>query len=171
MIVRDAREEDLPQILEIANALLATTTIEWTERPHTLEDRRLWLQKQQQYGDPVLVAEGAGAIEGFAYYGDFRDASKWPGYRFTVEHTVHVRERCWGAGVGRALMSVLIERARSAGKRVMVAGIDGENLSSIAFHARLGFVEVARMPAIGWKLDRSLTLVLMQRSLLEPHGA
>ena len=52
-----------------------------------------------------------------------------------------------------------------AGKRVMVAAVDGENDASIRFHERLGFVPVARMPGIGFKLDRWLDLVLLQRSL------
>lgn len=165
MQVRDASEADLPQILELANVLLATTAIEWTDLPHTLESRRHWLAQHRSAGEPVLVADEAGELLGFANYGDFRDATKWPGYRFTVEHTIHVRERHWGRGVGRALLVALMARARAAGKHVMVAGIDADNEASIRFHARLGFVEVARMPEVGFKLDRWLTLVLMQRAL------
>ena len=33
---------------------------------------------------------------GWAGYGDFRDTAKWPGYLPVVEHTIHVREGCWG---------------------------------------------------------------------------
>ncbi len=165
MMIRDANESDLPQIVEIANALLATTAIEWTDVAHTLDSRRDWLAQHRAEGEPVLVAEEAGELLGYANYGDFRDAKKWPGYRFTVEHTIHVRERHWGRGVGRQLLEALIERARVAGKHVMIAGIDAENVASIHFHARLGFVEVARMPEIGFKLDRWQTLVLMQRTI------
>ena len=98
MLVHDAEEDDLPQILEIVNAWLPTTTIEWTDTPYTLNDRTLWLRAHQRAGEPVLVAEVDHQIAGFASYGDFRDAKKWPGYRFTVEHTVHVHERHWGRG-------------------------------------------------------------------------
>jgi phosphinothricin acetyltransferase len=90
---------------------------------------------------------------------------KWPGYRFTVEHTVHVREDHWGSGAGRALMEELVERARAAGKHVMVGALDGANEASLRFHARLGFVEVARMPEVGRKFGRWLDLVLVQRIL------
>ncbi len=167
MIIRDAHDGDVAEIVEIVNALLPTTAIEWTDRLHTHADRLVWLHEHRRRGDAVLVADDGGRLEGFASYGDFRDADKWPGYRFTVENTVHVRARSWGRGVGRLLMTALIDRAVAAGKHVMVAGIDGENIASIEFHARLGFVEVARLPAIGWKLDRWLTLVLMQRRLRE----
>ena len=62
------------------------------------------------------------------------------------------------------MILALIERARTLGKTQIVAGIDGENAASIRFHERLGFVEVARLPSIGFKFDRWLDLVLMQRS-------
>jgi phosphinothricin acetyltransferase len=167
VIIRDANDGDVAEIVEIANALLPTTAIEWTDRLHTHAERLVWLHEHRRKGDAVLVADAGGQVEGVASYGDFRDAGKWPGYRFTVENTVHVRERSWGKGIGRLLMTALTKRAVAAGKHVMVAGIDAENIASIEFHACLGFAEVARLPTIGWKLDRWLTLVLMQRRLVE----
>ena len=163
MIIRDAVDADLPQIVEIVNASLASTTTEWRETEYTLDDRREWLAQHQRAGDPVLVAEIDGDVAGFSCYGDFRDSRKWPGYRFVVENTIHVRERHWGNGVGRALIEALVDRASAAGKRVMVAAVDAENVGSIRFHERCGFIEVARMPDIGFKLERWLTLVLLQR--------
>ena len=93
---------------------------------------------------------------------------RWPGYRHTVEHSIHVRQDCWGRGIGRALVDALVERARAQGKHVMIAGIDAENVGSIRFHERLGFFEVARLPEIGEKFGRRLDLVLMQRMLDGP---
>lgn len=164
-LIRPAVEGDLPAITAIHNALLATTTYEWTETPHTLEDTIRWLALHQASGDPALVADDGGTVVGWAAYGDFRDSRRWPGYRLTVEHSVHVDQRHWGRGVGHALVADLTDRARGAGKRVMVAGIDGSNDRSIRFHARLGFHEVARMPGIGTKWDRRLDLILMQLDL------
>ena len=167
--IRDARVEDLPAITEIYNALLETTTHEWTETVHTVGERAEWLDAQRAAGRPALVAVLDGAVVGWATYGDFRDSTRWPGYRFTVEHSIHVRQDVWGRGVGRALLDGLMTRARAEGLRVMVAGIDGANERSIRFHERLGFVEVARMPGIGEKFGRRLDLVLMQRAV-EPDG-
>jgi len=163
MLIRDAHDADLPQIVEIVNAFLHTTTTEWRNTEYTLNDRREWLAQHQRMGDPILVADIEGEVAGFSSYGDFRDSQKWPGYRFVVENTIHVRERHWGSGVGRALIEALVERAAAAGKRVMVAAVDAENVGSIRFHERCGFVEVARMPDIGFKFGRWLTLVLLQR--------
>jgi phosphinothricin acetyltransferase len=67
-------------------------------------------------------------------------------------------------------MVALVETARRAGKRVMVAAIDAGNVGSIAFHARLGFVEVGRMPGVGDKWGQRLSLVLMQLDLSRPLG-
>ncbi len=167
-LIRDATPDDLPELTAIYNALLETTTHEWTEQLHTVEERLEWLAAKQGSGHPALVAVEADEVIGWATYGDFRDSARWPGYRFTVEHSIHVREDCWGRGVGRTLIDALIERARSDGKHVIVAGIDSSNTGSIAFHERLGFVEVARMPEIGEKFGRRLDLVLMQRILDEP---
>jgi L-amino acid N-acyltransferase len=165
VLIRDAEERDLPRIVELVNAFLLTTTSEWTETLYTVPDRRVWLERHRQAADPVIVAEINGEVAGFACYGDFRDSQKWPGYRFVVEHTIHVDEKHWRGGVGRALIEALCQRAVLAGKRVMVAAVDGENAGSIRFHERCGFVEVARMPGIGFKFGRWLTLVLLQRRL------
>ena len=142
--VRDATPADLTELTAIYNALLETTTHEWTEQLHTVEERSEWLAAKQASGHPALVAVEADEVIGWATYGDFRDSQRWPGYRFTIEHSIHVREDHWGRGVGRALIDALIERARREGKHVMVAGIDASNTGSIAFHERLGFVEVGR---------------------------
>ncbi|MCU1501440.1 MAG: N-acetyltransferase [Ilumatobacteraceae bacterium] len=170
MLIRDADDADVPAITTIINALLHTTTYEWTEQVHTEQERTAWLAAHRAAAHPVLVAVADGEVVGWAAYGDFRDTARWPGYWPVVEHSVHVRADQWGRNVGRELMEALIGRARAAGKRAMVGGIDGENARSIRFHERLGFVEVARMPGIGEKFGRRLDLVLVQRAI-EPDAA
>jgi L-amino acid N-acyltransferase len=169
IVVRDAVADDVAAMTDIQNALISTTTYEWRDDPHTVEDRAEWLAGKQRDGWPVLVAfdDETDKVVGLAYYGDFRDSTRWPGYRTTVEHTVHVRDDQWGRGVGRMLMTELEHRARTQGKHVMVGGIDGSNEGSIFFHLRLGYEEVARMPQAGVKLGRWLELVLVQKMLDE----
>jgi L-amino acid N-acyltransferase len=161
VFVRPATAEDVVGIASLLNAFLATTTIEWTDTPQSTESVLLWLD----HHEAVLVAEEHHEIVGVAAFGWFRDVVKWPGYRFTVEHTIHVREDHWGAGVGRDLMHALIDLARTSGKHTMIAAIDGANEASIRFHERLGFLEVGRMPAVGAKFGRWCDLVLLQMSL------
>jgi L-amino acid N-acyltransferase YncA len=153
--------DDADQIVSVLNALLATTTIEWTELPHTATSAGQWMDEHET----VLVAEERDAVVGVAAFGWFRDVGKRPGYRFTVEHTIHVGEDHWRSGVGRALMDALIAEARTAGMHTMVAAVDGANERSIRFHERLGFVPVGRMPQVGSKFGRWLDLVLLQLRL------
>jgi phosphinothricin acetyltransferase len=150
-------------VCALYNASVGTTTVAWTERPEAPDDRLRWFEQQRADGFPVLVAETGGEVVGFTSYGSFRGAGKWPGYRHTVEHTIHVDRRNWGAGVGRQLLGELVDRARDAGMHVMVGAIDAENEASLRFHERLGFREVARMPEVGFLFGRWLDLVLVQR--------
>jgi len=161
--IRDAVDGDMPVLRDLYNALIPTTTVAWTDSLQTLRQRLAWYRRQQRDGYPVLVAEVDGTVVGFAAYGSFRGSGKWPGYRQTVEHTIHIREDYWSRGLGRSLLEALIERARANGAHVMVAAVDAANAESIAFHERLGFRIVARMPEVGRKFDRWLDLVLLQR--------
>jgi L-amino acid N-acyltransferase len=161
VLIRSSTPSDAGEIAALLNAHLATTTIEWTVTPRTADDMLEWLRVHEV----VLVAEEHGEVVGVAAFGWFRDVVKWPGYRFTVENTVHVREDRWGSGVGDALMLALIERARQSGKHTMIAAVDSTNEASIRFHQRLGFVEVAHLPEVGAKFGRWLDLVLLQLRL------
>jgi len=161
VLIRAAVEADASEIAAILNALLATTTIEWTSTPRTADDVLEWLGAHEV----VLVGEDRGEIVGVAAFGWFRDVVKWPGYRFTVENTIHVREDRWSSGVARAMMEALLEKARATGKHVMIAAVDGANEPSIRLHERLGFAEVARMPEVGAKFGEWLDLVMLQITL------
>jgi L-amino acid N-acyltransferase YncA len=163
--IRPADGADIPTLTDIFNAQIGKTTYEWTETPHTADERAVWLHQKRRDGHPVLVAVEHDAVVGLASYGDFRDSTRWPGYRFTVEHSIHVAETHWGRGIGRSLLSALGVCARRRGARVMVAAIDSTNIRSITFHFRLGFVEVGRMPGVGEKWGQRLDLVLMQCDL------
>jgi L-amino acid N-acyltransferase len=167
-IIRAATEADLPGILAIYNDVIATSTAVYTCEPATLEERRAWFSTRRAGGFPVLVAADADEVLGFASFGEWRGA--WPGYRYTVEHSVHVRADVRGRGVGRALVEALFPVALALGKHVMIGGIDAANHASIRFHARLGFERVACFREVGHKFGRWLDLIFMQR-FLDPPGS
>ena len=152
MIIRDAVSGDVAALTELYNAWIPTRTITWTEEPTTPEERAAWLERQAVEGLLVLVADDGGDVVGFAAYEYFRGEGKWPGYRLTMEQSIHVREDRWGRGVGRALIGTLLDRARASGVHVMVAAIDAENVESLAFHERLGFVETGQARLTNGKL-------------------
>ena len=163
--VRDAVEHDVPEILAIYNDVIATSTAVYREDPASLDDRLDWFNARRAQAHPILVAAGDSGVLGFASYGDFRS---WPGYRFTVEHTVHIHADERGRGVGTMLMQALIRRAIEQDKHVMIGGVDADNEPSLRFHERLGFVRAAHLRQVGFKFGRWLDLVFVQRILNTP---
>jgi L-amino acid N-acyltransferase YncA len=160
MHIRAAEESDLPGLLAIYNDVIATSTAVYSDTPVSLDDRRQWREARVASGYPVLVACDSSGVLGFATFGDFRP---WPGYRFTVEHTVHVRADCRGRGIGGELLQALFPRASALGKHVMIAGVDAANTASIRFHERHGFERAGLLREVGNKFGRWLDLVFLQR--------
>jgi len=160
MEIRDAAESDLPGLLAIYNDVIATSTAVYSYLPTTLEERTTWWRARVDMGYPVLAAVDDSGVLGFSTFGDFRT---WPGYRFTVEHSVHVRADTRGRGVGKELVKALFPRAAALGKHVMIAGVDAANEASIRFHERLGFEKSGHLREVGHKFDRWLDLVFLQR--------
>jgi L-amino acid N-acyltransferase len=159
MVVRDALASDFPEITAIYNDILTTSTAIYRDEPETVADRLAWWQTRVQQDYPVIVACEGEAVIGFASFGDFRSS---PGYRYTVEHTVHVHSASRGRGVGSTLVRTLISRATAMGKHVMTGGIDAENIPSIRFHERLGFERAAHFKQVGFKFGRFLDLIFVQ---------
>ena len=157
-----AHDTDLEGLVAIYNDVIATSTATFTTTAVTLDERREWWRTRIAQGYPVLIARDAQGVAGFGTFGEFRT---WSGYRFTVEHTLHVRADARGRGVGSQLLLALIERAGLLGKHVMIAGIDADNTGSIRLHERLGFTQAGRLREVGYKFDRWLDLVFLQRAL------
>jgi L-amino acid N-acyltransferase len=158
---RAAVEADLPGMLAIYNRIVETSTAIYRDDPTTLAERASWFAARKAAGFPVLVAERGGEVWGFASYGDWRGA--FPGYRHTVEHSVHVGEGARGSGVGAALMGHLLDLAREAGVHVMVGAVDADNAASLKFHDRLGFAKAAHFHEVGRKFGRWLDLVFVEK--------
>ena len=157
--IRTATEKDLPAILEIYNEAILNTTAVYDYTPHTLAMRRDWFAAKQTEGYPVFVAELHGDIAGFASLGPFR---AWDAYRYTAENSLYVAPSYRGQGIGRQLLSSLIEAARVMNLHAIVAGIDASNTVSLNLHERYGFEEVAHFRQVGYKFDRWLDLKFME---------
>ena len=156
MMLRDACPADIPRITSIYNHAVLHTTAIWNDQVVDEANRLAWLQERQQAGYPVLVAIAPdGRVAGYATFGPWR---AWDGYRHTVEHSVYVHPDARRQGVGLALMTALIERARAGGMHVMVAGIDAANGGSVALHRQLGFEATGVMKEVGCKFGRWLDL-------------
>lgn len=165
MQIRDAVQPDLDEITAIYNEVLMNSTAIYNDRPATIEERMSWWRSRVSQGFPVLVAADGGKIAGFATFGDFRS---WPGYRFTVEGTVHIRSDRRGQGVGTELLKAIVACAMAMGKHVMIAGVDAENVASLKFLERFGFERAGHLREVGYKFERFLDLVFMQYWISPP---
>jgi phosphinothricin acetyltransferase len=104
-----------------------------------------------------------GEVVGFAYAGPYRPR---PAYRFTVEDSIYLRPDATGRGLGVRLLRAVLDMCEALGIRQVIAVIgDSDNIASIRTHESCGFATVGIFRAVGWKFDRWLDTVLMQREL------
>jgi L-amino acid N-acyltransferase len=157
--IRTATENDLPQMLEIYNEIIANTTAVFQYDLHTIEMRREWFAKKQEERFPVFVAEENDELVGFSTIGAFRN---WQAYKYSVENSVYVKADKRGKGIGKLLLQPLIDSSKQMGMHTIIAGIDASNETSIALHKQFGFVEVAYFKQVGFKFDRWLDLKFLQ---------
>ncbi|MGP1358222.1 GNAT family N-acetyltransferase [Roseicyclus sp.] len=157
-MIRAARPGDAAEIAGIWNRVIRETVATFT----TLEKTEADLARAIGNGLPFLVAEEGGAVAGFVTAFQFRGG---PGYAHTFEHSIHVADGARGRGLGRALMAEVEAALRAQGAHSLFAGVSGENTDGVAFHAAIGYREVARLPQVGWKFGRWHDLVLMQKIL------
>ncbi len=114
-------------------------------------------------GLPYLVAEEAGTVLGFAYCNWFKPR---PAYRFSAEDSIYLAPDAAGKGLGRTLLAELALQAERAGVRKLIAVIgDSANAGSIGVHRALGFTHVGLLKSCGWKFDRWLDVVLMDKAI------
>jgi phosphinothricin acetyltransferase len=164
VIVRDASPGDLTAVQAIYAHHVLTGLGSFEEQPPDLEELGRRFQAIAAAGLPYLVAELEGRVVGYAYAGPFRPR---PAYRHTVENSVYVAPGMEGRGIGRALLTTLVDRCTALGRRQMVAVIGGgyDNAASARIHAALGFKEAALLKSVGWKFGRWLDVLMMQRPL------
>ena len=163
MLLRNATDADLPAIQLIYAHWVNHGTGSFELTPPTVDDMLARRADVLAKGMPYLVAEHAGAVQGFAYANWFRPR---PAYRFSVENSVYIHPQACRGGVARLLMAELMTRCEQAGARQMIAVIgDSANTGSIGLHAAMGFRHIGTMHSTGWKFDRWLDTVFMQRQL------
>lgn len=163
LLIRPSIPADLPAISAIYgwNVRNGTGTFELDAPDEAEMSRRR--DDVLSKGLPWLVIERGGAVQGYAYANHFRPRRA---YRFCVEDSLYLAASAQGQGLGRLLLAELMARCEAAGARQMLAVIgDSANLGSIGVHRTLGFEHAGVMKAAGWKFDRWLDVVVMQKAL------
>ncbi len=151
--IRPAQDADVPALHAIYGHHVRTTVATFEEDPPSLDEMARRLRMVQSAGLPYLVAQLEGRVAGYAYASPFRARSS---YRFLVEDSIYVEPGFEGRGVGRAVLTALIDRCTMLGYRQMIAvtGVTGEHNRSTLLHEKLGFEQVARLKAVGFKHNR-----------------
>jgi L-amino acid N-acyltransferase len=166
-VIRDAQAGDAAAIGAIWNPIIRDTDITFNPVARTEAEIAELIAARRGAGGAFLLAEEGGEVVGFATFFQFRGGA---GYARSMEHSVNLSPRARGRGLGRALMAALEARARAQGAHLLIGAVTATNAASLAFHRRLGFAEVGRIPQAGWKFGRYHDLVFMHKLLDPPHG-
>lgn len=163
LIVREATARDLPALTAIYahHVLHGFGTFEYVP-PSEADFAEKW-KGIKELGLPYLVAADAGDPVGYAYASTFRPR---PGYRYTIEDSVYIRDDQRGRGVGSALMGPLLKQCEAIGARQVVAVIgDSLNAGSIGLHRKFGYAHSGTVSSAGFKLGRWVDIYMMQKAL------
>lgn len=160
--IRDFAWGDIPAIAVIYDHYVATSTATFDlEPPGETYLAHKW-GHMVDLGHPALVVERAGKLIGFAYASEYRSR---PAYRFTCEDSIYLAPEATGQGLGGILLDELVNRSRAVGFKQMIGVISDEMENSIRLHEKHGFSVLGRFPALGYKFDRWIGIVHVQREL------
>jgi len=162
LVIRSYRPQDIAAVTRIYAHYVRETVITFELDPPDEAEMASRFSAIEDKGHPLLIGEVDGQVVGYAYASTFRPR---PAYRFTCEDSIYFAPEAVGHGLGQQMLARLIEEASKAGLKQMVAGITAERENSIRLHARHGFRMVGRYESVGYKFDRWLDVVHMQRAL------
>ncbi|WP_298392305.1 GNAT family N-acetyltransferase [Flavobacterium sp.] len=160
--IRPYQIDDTAAILEIINYNILNSTALYDYQPRSLENQIAIFEDKLQKGFPIIVAIENEIVVGFGYYSEFRFREA---YKFTVEHSVYAHPNHIGKGIGKLILANLIDLAKAQQLHTMIGVIDAENQSSIDFHKKFGFEIVGTIKDSGFKFDRWLHSVFVQKML------
>lgn len=163
ILIRDIEDADMTAIQEIYAHHVLEGLASWEETPPDAAEIMRRRDDILSHGYPYRVAVVENTVKGYAYAGPYRPRSA---YLYAVENSVYVDVNAHRQGIGRLLLQDLIECCTDKGFRQMIAIIgDSANDASIALHAKLGFGKIGTLPSVGFKFERWLDQVIMQRPL------
>lgn len=160
--IRPYKVEDTQTILEIINYNILNSTALYDYKPRTIENQLAIFEEKLKKGFPIIVAIENEVVVGFGYYSEFRFREA---YKFTVEHSVYAHPNHIGKGIGKLLLEELIQLAKAQNLHTMIGVIDSENQNSIAFHEKFGFEIVGNIKESGYKFERWLHSIIVQKML------
>ena len=165
-IIRCEQSRHADSILDILNAAIVHSTALFDYQPRTAETMTAWFEAKTRGGYPVIGIESdEGELIGFGSYGTFR---AWPAYKYSVEHSLYVKDGFRGQGLGKILLQEVIAAVAGQNYHVLIGGIEATNAISIALHERMGFSHCGTIVHAGYKFGRWLDLAFYQHILPTP---
>jgi L-amino acid N-acyltransferase YncA len=161
--IRPSNEDDVAAIAAIYSYHVLHGLASFEEVPPEAAEIARRRQGLLSHGLPYLVAERSSHVLGYCYAAPYRSRSA---YRFTLEDSIYIDQAEVGRGLGRALLTSLLDRCTELGYRQMIAVIGGSaTWPSLRLHSGLGFTRIGVLPAVGFKFGHWVDIVLMQRAL------
>ena len=161
--IRTVAPDDLAAVSDIFAYYVQNTVATFEETPRSVREWGELAVRLHGLDLPFLVAECDGEISGYGYATPWRSK---PAYRHTAEDSVFVAPEAIGRGLGRLLLGGVLAACERSGTRQLIAVIaDTGDPASAALHAAFGFSVAGRLTAVGYKQDRWIDTVLMQRAI------
>ena len=162
------KKPDIDQVLEIYNFHIENSLSNFEEKPLSKDDFYQLSSKILDYNLPYIVCEDEEKIIGFTYLNRFRNKS---GYKFSFENSIYLKNDHIGKGIGNKLLEFLIKEAKKNKKiKTIIAVIGSENsIPSIKIHKRNGFKLIGTLKKIGFKKNKWLNAIYMQKILNEKN--
>lgn len=165
--IRDAVLGDLPSMLRIYNHAITHLVATFDLEPQTIAQREVWFHKHNK-NHPLIVAEWEQEVVGYCCLSTFREK---PAYNQTVELSVYIDAEQRGRGIGTALLSEILQRAKQLGYHTVISGIVGGNEASVKLHEKFGFTLAGRFQEVGFKFGEWHDVYFYQLLLGQEHSS
>jgi L-amino acid N-acyltransferase len=159
MLLRLATPDDAAAIRDLYNVEVETSTATFDLVVRSLDEQRAWLAARSGAFSAVVAVEGTEVI-GFASLSPYKERAA---YRTTVEDSIYIRRDHQGRGVGRTLLTHMVDVAAASGFHTVMARIEASGTASRALHGACGFELVGVEREVGRKFNRWLDVAVMQR--------
>lgn len=156
--IRLATIADAEAILEIYNHEVVHTVATFDLVARSLDDQREWLTARSG-AFAAVVAISDNIVVGFGSLSPYKER---PAYRTSVEDSVYVHTGHQGRGIGKLLVTELLNIARVSGFHAVFARITASSTASRGLHSSCGFHLVGIEQEVGRKFNRWLDVALMQ---------
>jgi phosphinothricin acetyltransferase len=160
--IRNATKRDITAILSVYAPYVTDTVVSFEDRVPSVDEMETRMEESHVW----VVAEEGEALIGFAYAAPFHRRGA---YRWSVEVSVYLESGVRGRGIGRALVTHVLERVRASGFVNAFAGTTLPNEASVGLFESIGFTKIAHQREVGYKLGHWHDVGWWQLRLREPE--